>query len=66
MEKYTDYIIIHAAVTGEVSREVMQYLKDGWLLLGAPFSHAGADGAEICQALIRQDTERPGAIGFNR
>jgi hypothetical protein len=66
MEKYTDYAILHAAAAGDVSKQVMQYLKDGWLLLGAPFSYAGEEGPEICQAMIKQDTAKPGSIGFNR
>jgi len=66
MEKYSDYIIVHAVSSSELSDEVKQYLKDGWILLGAPFSHAFERGVEICQALIRQDATRAGSIGFNR
>ena len=66
MEKYSEYIIVHSTNANELSKEVKQYLKDGWVLLGAPFSHPGESGAEICQALIKQDNARPGSIGFNR
>jgi hypothetical protein len=66
MEKYSDYIVLHAANVADLSEEVKQYLKDGWLVLGAPFSHAVESSAEICQALIKPDTIRPGSIGFNR
>ena len=66
MEKYSDYIILHAANANDLSQEVKQYLKDGWLVLGAPFSHPGEAGAEVCQALLKPDSIRPGSIGFNR
>lgn len=66
MEKYSDYTILHAKDADDLSKEVKQYLKDGWILLGAPFSHGGEDGSKICQALIKQDTAKPGSIGFNR
>ena len=66
MEKYSDYIIVHAANADDLRAEVTQHLKDGWILLGAPFSHTAEDGSEICQALIKQDATRPGAIGFSR
>lgn len=66
MEKYSDYIIVHASNADELSAGVKQYLKDGWILLGAPFSHQTENGAELCQALIKQDNSRAGSIGFNR
>ena len=66
MEKYSDYIILHATSEDELSKEVKQYLKDGWIVLGAPFSHTSQAAARICQALIKQDASRPGSIGFNR
>jgi hypothetical protein len=66
MERYSDYIVVHTANTDDLSKEVKQYLKDGWVLLGAPFSHATESGVEICQALIKPDSTRPGSIGFNR
>jgi hypothetical protein len=66
MEKYSDYIILHGANATDLSEEVKQYLKDGWIVLGAPFSHTTETGAEVCQALIKPDTIRPGSIGFNR
>ena len=66
MERYSDYIIIHATEADELSKTVKQYLKDGWIVLGAPFSHNGEAGSEICQALIKQDATRPGSIGFGR
>jgi hypothetical protein len=66
MEKYSDYIILHAANVADLSEEVKQYLRDGWVVLGAPFSHVGQGGTEICQGLIKPDTIRPGSIGFNR
>ena len=66
MEKYSDYIILHAQTAAELSTEVKQYLKDGWLLLGAPFSHSGQTDTAFCQALIKQDTSKSGSIGFNR
>ncbi|MGZ3951702.1 MAG: DUF1737 domain-containing protein, partial [Flavisolibacter sp.] len=59
-------IIIHAANPNELSEEVKQYLKEGWIVLGAPFSHAGEGGTEVCQALLKPDSIRPGSIGFNR
>ena len=65
MEKYSDYIIVHATDADELSRQ-KQHLKDGWIVLGAPFSHSGQAGQEIWQALIKQDALRPGSIGFNR
>jgi hypothetical protein len=66
MEKYSDYVIVHAADENELSKEVKQYMKDGWIVLGAPFSHTGQDGSRICQAMIKQDVPRTGSIGFNR
>jgi hypothetical protein len=66
MEKYSDYIIVHATGEDELSKQVKQFLKDGWIVLGAPFSHTGQAGPRICQALIKQDVSRPGSIGFNR
>jgi hypothetical protein len=66
MEKYSDYTIVHAADVNELSTEVKQYLKDGWVLLGAPFSHAAQSGIEICQGLIKPDITRPGSVGFQR
>jgi hypothetical protein len=66
MEKYSDYIILHAAEATVLSEEVKRYLQEGWILLGAPFSHTGESGAEICQALLKPDNMRPGSIGFNR
>jgi hypothetical protein len=66
MERYSDYIIVHAADANELSTEVKQYLKDGWALLGAPFSHMSENGPEICQGLIKQDMSRPGSVGFQR
>jgi len=66
MEKYSDYIIVHANSADELSKEVTQYLKEGWIVLGAPFSHTNPISSEICQALIKQDATRPGSIGFNR
>lgn len=66
MEKYSDYIIAHTKDADDLSKEVKQYLKDGWILLGAPFSHVVEGGSEICQALIKPDTAKPGSIGFNR
>lgn len=66
MEKYSDYLIVHANTADELSKEVKQYLKGGWLVLGAPFSHPGETGTQICQALIKQDATRSGSIGFNR
>jgi hypothetical protein len=66
MEKYSDYIILHANNAGDLSKEVKQYLKDGWILLGAPFSRTDETGSEICQALIKQDSSKTGSIGFNR
>jgi len=66
MEKYSDYIIVHSPDADELSNQVKQYLKDGWIVLGAPFSHSDQTGPEICQALIKQDAARPGSIGFNR
>jgi len=66
MEKYSDYVIVHATDADELSKQVKQYLKDGWIVLGAPFSHSGHAGQEIWQALIKQDALRPGSIGFNR
>ena len=66
MEKYSDYIIIHAANPNELSEEVKQYMNEGWIVLGAPFSHAGEAGPEVCQALLKPDSIRPGSIGFNR
>ena len=66
MEKYSDYIILHNNNVGDLSEEVKKFLKDGWILLGSPFSHSTAGSSEICQALIKQDTSRPGSIGFNR
>lgn len=66
MERYSDYIIIHATEADELSKDVKKYLKDGWIMLGAPFSHKGEAGSEICQALVKQDTTRPGSIGFSR
>jgi hypothetical protein len=66
MERYSDYAIVRAADANELSTEVKQYLKDGWVLLGAPFSHASKTGAEICQGLIKPDITRPGSVGFQR
>lgn len=66
MEKYSDYVIVQAEDAGELSRQVKQLLEEGWLLLGAPFSHTAADGAVICQAMLRQEGARAGSIGFNR
>ena len=66
MEQYSDYTILHAAKPSDLSEEVKQYLADGWTLLGAPFSHAGEAGAEVCQALLKPDSIKPGSIGFNR
>ena len=66
MEKYSDYLIVHTATADELSKQVKQYLKEAWIVLGAPFSHLTEAGAEICQALIKQDATRPGSIGFNR
>ena len=66
MEKYSDYIILHAADASHLSEEVKQYLKDGWLVVGAPFSHLSVGTKEIYQALIKPDTIKPGSIGFNR
>jgi len=66
MEKYSDYLIVHAATADELSKQVKQHLKEGWIVLGAPFSHLTEDGAEICQALIKENATRPGSIGFNR
>ena len=66
MEKYSDYIILHAQTAAELSTEVKQYLKEGWLPLGAPFSHSDQNNVTFCQALIKQDTSKSGSIGFNR
>ena len=66
MDRYSDYIILHATEADELSKSVKKYLKDGWIMLGAPFSHTGEAGSEICQALVKQDATRPGSIGFSR
>ena len=66
MEKYSDYLVVHTTDADELSDQVRQHLKDGWVLLGAPFSHTGKNGAELCQALIKQDTTRNSSIGFIR
>jgi hypothetical protein len=66
MEKYSDYLIVHATTADGLSKQVKQYLREGWIVLGAPFSHPAEAGTEICQALIKQDATRPGSIGFNR
>lgn len=66
MEKYSEYKILHAADADELSEAVKNYLRDNWLLLGAPFSHKDENGYEICQAMIKADNTRAGSIGFNR
>ena len=66
MEKYSEYKIIHASGAEELSLEVKSYLRDNWLLLGAPFSHKNENGYEICQAIVKADNTRAGSIGFSR
>ena len=66
MEGYSDYIIIQAANVDELTKEVKKYLKDGWIVLGAPFFHSVEGGSEFCQALIKKEMTKPGSIGFNR
>jgi hypothetical protein len=34
MGKYSDDMIVQAKDADDLSKEVMQYLKDGWILLG--------------------------------
>jgi len=66
MEKYSDYIILHSKSADDLSEEVKRYLKDGWEPLGGPFSYSTEGSFEICQALIKPHSSRPGSIGFNR
>lgn len=66
MEKYSDYTIVHEREAAGLAEQVNQLLKDGWILLGAPFSHKENDHNELCQAMIKPDSSRPGSIGFNR
>ena len=66
MEKYSEYKILHEGDTEDLSLKVKQHLNENWLLLGAPFSHKNENGYEICQAMIKADTNRTGSIGFNR
>ncbi|MGZ3925097.1 MAG: hypothetical protein ACXVBJ_15090 [Flavisolibacter sp.] len=47
MEKYSDYIIIHAANPNELSEEVKQYLKEGWIVM-AILSRMPAKEARKC------------------